>query len=141
MKTYIDFEEAYKAWREDGGAMNYHGPSQHGPDCWEVDDADAMQERVACTAREATVIALDAGGMSYTQIAEAMADFVDPAQPEANQEATDDPNIEADRLAEADRRVTLTRLQDIRDRIGWKQDADIRNEVIALIDVLSGTIH
>lgn len=87
MNAYLDFEDAYKAWREHGGAMNYHGPSQHGPDCWEVDGADALQERITCPAREATAMALVAGGMTAEQIADAMADFVDPAQPEADREA------------------------------------------------------
>lgn len=75
MKTYLDFEDAYKAWREDGGAMNYHGPSAKGPDCWEVDDADSLRERITCSPREATARALAAGGMSDTQISEAMADW------------------------------------------------------------------
>jgi hypothetical protein len=78
MAQYVDFSDALEAWRETGGAMNFvagMGRVHDGPDTWEVSTCEAIAERCTCSAREATVSALLAGGLTEDQVAAEMADW------------------------------------------------------------------
>ena len=75
MQTFSDGREAVKAWREDGGAMNYGGG-----EVWWVGTAEEIAEMVQDqdTARGATVGALVAAGLSDAEINHLMRDWTDP---------------------------------------------------------------
>lgn len=77
-----DFETALASFREMGGAMNFWPASSQPelPDTWEVDDADALQERITCSVREATENAMRNGGLRQDEIQLTLAGWVDPPQ-------------------------------------------------------------
>lgn len=74
MITFDNFEEALECFREIGGAMNYHFTTR----TYEVEEfAEELAERINCSAKEATIIALIAGGMTESEVAEELADWID----------------------------------------------------------------
>lgn len=65
-QLFTDFSLAIACFRDVGGAMNVH---QANGNTWEVDEfPDELAERITCTPREATVIALSVGGLSPAEI-------------------------------------------------------------------------
>ena len=75
MAVFKKFDDALKAFRLDGGAMNYHQPSTRESAGWEVAPAETLLERIEGTPLEATRTALAAGGMSELDIAAELADW------------------------------------------------------------------
>lgn len=79
METFEDFDEALAYFRESGGAMNYgcelHGKSRS---LWFVGDGQWIAEMVEpMSAKEATVHALETGGLSESEIKQIMQDWID----------------------------------------------------------------
>jgi len=76
--TYDNFDDAYAAWIEHGGAMNYIAAMSG--ECratWEVVDGEELADRIECTPKEATEDALAAGGLTREEIAEQMIEWID----------------------------------------------------------------
>jgi hypothetical protein len=79
VKYFVDFDEAYAEWREDGGAMTHTDGWSRGEHArtWYVAPAPEIAEIVTCSPRMATEIALAMGGMRDADIDSAMADWQD----------------------------------------------------------------
>lgn len=83
------FSDALTTWRDQGGAMYYQSPThtdagpdiprdlryQDYPETWIVGDADAIGDLYDVDPREATIDALEHGGLSAGQIAHEMRDW------------------------------------------------------------------
>lgn len=73
MALFENFENALAHWRAYGGAMNYVYAMPHEEhDSWEIVDADDLAESIDCTPKEATIQALQMGGMDADEIVEEM---------------------------------------------------------------------
>ena len=82
MKHYSTFKDAYRAWRDSGGAMNYWTPISAterqvyvGPE-WQVGTVLEIEAATGNTARYCTEAALSEGGMTARGIAHAMEGWV-----------------------------------------------------------------
>ncbi|MBW7863591.1 MAG: hypothetical protein H3C30_04150 [Candidatus Hydrogenedentes bacterium] len=84
MRTHREFSGALADWREGGGAMCHAGAVLPGEaPVWQVGTAEEVAEVSTCSARDATVAALAAGGLGGEKIAEAMADWREVAPADA----------------------------------------------------------
>lgn len=78
MKCYYDFNEALADFRLGGGAMNYcDGVYLDESPLWQVGTYEEIAEVSTTGARDATVVALDAGGMSHGDILAELADWTE----------------------------------------------------------------
>ena len=76
MKT-DNFRIALAEWRESGGCMNVILGDARSPDAWEVVEGDDLEERITCSIFDATVNALETGGLSPRQISYEMRHWTD----------------------------------------------------------------
>jgi len=77
IEYYGIFEAALRAWRRDGGAMEYLPPDSASAPAWAVGDPGDIAEASGLSARQCTANALAAGGMTARGIARAMAGWRD----------------------------------------------------------------
>ena len=75
MVYHQEFATALEQFRLSGGAMLYHGPDNNSAECWAVSTYEDIAENATCSPREATELALEAGGLSAKEIAAELVDW------------------------------------------------------------------